>query len=314
MATAELNELEAKKKKLIKKKRKLRAKRRFIVLLFLLICVGTIFVVLKAPFFNVKTIVCVGQSSLSEEEIIKIAGAKTNVNIFSTGVGTMKRSLAAHPGIAECNVRRLFPNKIKIWVRESKAVVCVEQSGTLLLADNNGQIIKSLDAKNADNAKGIARLAEFQPASIEVGKCIFSKDDATHNVLRDCVGILDNLGMIGDVTIIESKDLSNVKIEYQDRLTILLGSYENAEYKLTFVKKVINEELSKYEKATLDYRGSNLHVGPKVEEESPPADTEEKPQEQGEDTDKQAEGEKSDKPAESEKSEEQTKSTETSEN
>lgn len=292
MAVAELNDIETKKKKLIKKKRKIRAKRRFIVLLFLLVCVGTIFVVLKAPFFNVKTIVCVGQTSLPEEEVIKIAGAKTDVNIFSTGVGTMKRRLAAHPGIAECNVRRLFPNKIKIWVRESKAVICIEQGVVFLLADKDGRIIKSVDAKNEDAAKGIARLAEFKPQSTAVGECIFSKEDATHNVLRECVGVLDSLDMIGDVTMIDGKDLSDIKIEYQDRLTILLGSYENAEYKLTFVKKVINEELSKYEKATLDYRGSKLYVGPRTEE-LPTVDTEEKAEGQGEDTDKPAEGEKS---------------------
>ncbi len=291
MAT-ELNEFEAKKKKLIKKKKKVRAKRRFIVLLFLLVCIGTIFVVLKAPFFNVKTIVCVGQTSLTETEIIKIAGAKTDVNIFSTGVGTMKRRLAAHPGIAECNVRRLFPNRIKIWVRESKAVVCIEQNGVFLLADKNGQIIKSIDAKTKEAAKGIAGIKDFEPASTVVGEYIFSKADAKHNVLLDCIGILDSLGMIGDVTQIDAADLSDIKLEYQDRLSILLGSYENVEYKLTFVKKVIGEELLKYEKAILDYRGTSLYVGPRVQEELPPTEPEKETESEAAGTDKPKEDEK----------------------
>ncbi len=304
MAVTEISELEARKKKLIKKKKKIRAKRRFIVLLFLLVCISTIFVVLKAPFFNVKTIVCVGQTSLPEEEVIKIAGAKTDVNIFSTGVGTMKRRLSAHPGIAECNVRRLFPNKIKIWIRESKAVVCIEQNGVFLLADKNGQIIKSIDAKTKDASKGIAGLVNFKPASVAVGEYIFGKDNANHNVLLDCIGILDNLGMIGEVTKIDGTDLSDIKIEYQDRLSILLGSYENVEYKLTFVKKVISEELSKYEKAILDYRGTSLYVGPRIEDEQPSVDTE-----------KKAEGKNAeDKNTEADKPDEQTKSTDATEN
>ncbi len=243
VAKTELNEFEAKKKKLIRKKKQSRAKRRFIVLLFLLVCIGTIFVVLKAPFFNVKTIVCVGQNSLSQEEVIKIAGAKTDVNIFSTGVGTMKRRLAAHPSVAECNVRRLFPNKIKIWIRESKAVICTENNGKFLLADKNGRIIKSIDEKNKDAANGIARLENFEPASTTVGEYIFNNDDAVHNITLECIGILDKLGMIDKVTKMDGTDLSDLKIEYEDRLSILIGGYEEMDYKLTFIKKVIDEEL-----------------------------------------------------------------------
>ncbi len=298
MAVNEINEFETQKKKLIRKKKQTRAKRRFIIFLFLLACVGTIFVVLKAPFFNVKTIVCVGQTALSQEEVIKIAGAKTDVNIFSTGVGTMKRRLAAHPSIAECNVRRLFPNKIKIWVRESKAVVCIEQNGTFLLAEKHGQIIKSVDAKDTDAAKGVARLENFEPSSTDVGGYIFNKEDAVHNVTLDCIGIFETLGITEQISKIDASNLSDIKIEYQDRLTILLGSYEQMEYKLTFIKKVIDENISKYEKAILDYRGSTLYVGPKNAEETAPS-----AQEDGDAQKENTDAEKSD--------EEETKTTQT---
>ncbi len=276
----ENNELEIKKKQLVKKKKRNRAKRRFIVFLFLFICIGTIFTILKAPFFNVKTIICIGQETISQEEIIKIAGARTNVNIFSTGVGTMKRRLNANPGIAECNVRRLFPNKIKIWIRESKAVVCVENGGAILLCDKNGQIIKVVDTKEENAGKGIAKLCEFEPLSAKVGEYIKNSEDATHTIAFECIGILEKLGMINNVTSISASDLSDIKIEYQDRLYIMLGSYEKMEYKLTFVKKVIDESLSKYERAILDYRGSNLYVGPRSEEgQSPDIQEGEKPEE-----------------------------------
>ncbi len=266
MSKAELSEFEVKKKKLIKKKKKTRVKRRFIVFLFLLVCISTIFVVLKAPFFNVKTIECIGQTTLSQEEVIKIAGAKTDVNIFSTGVGTMKRRLSEHPVISECNVRRIFPNKIKIWVREAKPVICVEDNGMFLLADKNGSIIKSVDAKTKDAAEGISKLANFKPASVKVGENMFDKADSGHRVILDCIGVLDKLDMIGNVTSIEASDLSDISLQYQDRLSIMLGSYDDMDYKLTFIKKVIDENISKYEKAILDYRGENLYVSPKSEE------------------------------------------------
>ena len=56
---AEVADFEAKKKQIIKKKKRARAKRRLIVFMFLFVCVGIIFTVLKAPVFNVKGIMCV---------------------------------------------------------------------------------------------------------------------------------------------------------------------------------------------------------------------------------------------------------------
>jgi cell division septal protein FtsQ len=263
---AEISEFEAKKRQLIKKKRRNRLKRRFIVFMFLFICMAIIFTVLKAPFFNVKTIICVGQQELTEEQVIKIAGAKTNVNIFSTSVKTMKRNLSENPAVAECNVRRLFPNKIKIWVRESKAVAYAESGGLFLLTDKNGQIIKVFDAKEPDSVKGIARLENFKPEATELGKYIKKKDDPVHNKVFECIEILDKLQLIDNVTMISASDLSDIRIDYKDSLYIMLGSYEQMEYKLTFIKKVISENLSEYEKAILDYRGKSLYVGPRVEE------------------------------------------------
>ncbi len=264
---AEIADFEAKKKHIIKKKKRARAKRRLIVFLFLFVCVGIIFTVLKAPVFNVKGIMCVGQQELSEEEIIKIAGAKTGVNIFTTGVKIMKRNLAENPLIAESNVRRIFPDKIKIWVREAKPVLMAEMGSSIILADKKGQIIKTIEKERIQQSISAAKLDGFEPASNIPGESIYKKDDAVHSKISECAEILERLGMLEKVTKISASDLSDIRIDYEDRLNILLGDYENMDYRLTFIKKVISENLSKYEKAVLDYRGKNLYVGPSSEEQ-----------------------------------------------
>lgn len=262
-------EFERKKQQLKKKKRRARAKRRFVVFVFLFVCIGIIFTVLKAPVFNVKSIVCVGQDELTEEQIIKIAGAKTDVNIFSTGISAMKRRLAENPAIAECNVRRLFPNKIKIWVRESKPALAIRSGEGFLLADSNGKIIKIVEGKAAEIAESLAKLEEFEPATATLGGSIYKQDDVVHTKTAECVSILAELEMLDKITMISAADLSDIKLDYQDRLYIMLGTYDQMEYKLTFIKKVISESLSEYEKANLDYRGKNLYVGPRVDEDAP---------------------------------------------
>lgn len=286
---AEVADFEAKKKQIIKKKKRARAKRRLIVFMFLFVCVGIIFTVLKAPVFNVKGIMCVGQQELSEEDVIRIAGAKTDVNIFTTGVKVMKRNLAENPLIAESNVRRIFPDKIKIWVREAKPVLMAEMGSSIILADKNGQIIKTIEKDRLQDGITVARLEGFESASNVPGESIYKKDDAVHGKISECAEILQRLEMLDKVTMISASDLSDIRIDYEDRLNILLGDYENMDYRLTFVKKVISENLSKYEKAVLDYRGKNLYVGPKDEEQPLAEDGE--PTQNEKNDDKAADGE-----------------------
>lgn len=264
--TAEITELQKKKKQLIKKKRRNRIKRRLVVFAFLFVCMAIIFTVLKAPFFNVKSILCVGQHALTEEQIIKIAGAKTGANIFSTAIKTMERRLNEDPNIEICNVRRLYPNQIKIWIREAKALAYVEYNDLFLFVDKTGQIINVADKKETEKTKGIARLDGIEPVTTKLGEYIFAAADPVHQKTFECMEILTNLEMIDKVSMISAADLSDIKVDYDERLFIMLGSYEKMEYKLTFVKKVISQNLSDYEKAILDYRGQKLYVGPRTED------------------------------------------------
>ena len=272
-----VNDIEAKKRELIKKRRRNRLKRRFIVFVFILVCTGIIFTVLKAPFFNIQSIMCVGQQVMTEEEIIKIAEAEIGKNIFSTNVKAMKHRLASEPKIAESNVRRLYPNKIKIWVREAKTVASLESGGQWIFVDKAGKVINVIDKTEGEKLEDIAVLLDFEPASTKLGESIVDPENQTHKKAIECLNMLDKLELIDKTTSISTTDISDIRIDYDKRLYIMLGGYEQMEYKLTFIKKVITENLSKYERANLDYRGKRLYVGPRVEEEQheEPANTDE---------------------------------------
>jgi len=56
------------------------------------------------------------------------------------------------------------------------------------------------------------------------------------------------------------RDSSDIKVYIESRLEIMFGSTDNIDYKVKFVSTVINENISKYEHAVLDFRGSKLYV------------------------------------------------------
>ena len=186
-------------------------------------------------------------------------------NIFSTNIRAIKRRLGDNPQIAESNVRRLFPNKVKIWVKEAKVSAYLEHEKRFLCIDEKGKIIKILEGENAKEPPKVAKLEGIEVANSDAGKKIAAEDDARAGELFECMDILSQLDMLEKVNYINFGDLSDIKIDYENRLYMLLGSYENMEYKLKFIKKVIAENISEYEKALFDYRGEKLYVGPRDE-------------------------------------------------
>ncbi len=251
------------KRDMLKKKRKTRIKRRLTIFVFLLVCIGLIVAVLKAPFFNVKTIYSVGQQSMTEEEILNLAKLQTGNNIFVTNIRAVKKRLTENPEIAEVNVRRVFPDKIKIMVKEAKPVAYAEHESRFLMIDLWGKIIKVISGEETAEVPAIARIEGVEIASAEPGERITAEGDARAGKMFECMEILAELEMLDKINYINFSDLSDLQLDYENRLYMLLGSYDNMDYKLKFSKKVIDENISEYEKALFDYRGDKLYVGPR---------------------------------------------------
>ncbi len=96
--------------------------------------------------------------------------------------------------------------------------------------------------------------------SFEQGRMIKSDDESKLKEIIEVINALHNFGMLKRATKIDAQNTSDVKVYIENRLEILYGSFEDFEYKTRFVSSVINENLSRYESAILDFRDSKLYV------------------------------------------------------
>ena len=267
-----------KKKEIMRKKRhKIRVKKRLVVFVFIVLCTAVIVTVLKAPFFNIASIECTGQEKLSSEYILSVAKVKTGGNIFSVNVEAAKRSVAAIPAVAEANVQRIFPDKIRITVKECTEAAFVKSGGNLFVIDPKGKIIRAVPDDEAGRPE-ISEILGIAPISEKPGEIISDEKDIVAQQAYECIGLLNELGMLGKVKVIDLRNLSDFRIGYDNRLEIYLGGCENMDYKLKFIRKVIEENISEFEKAKLDYRGDKLYVG--ALDEEIPVDGENEPAEE----------------------------------
>ena len=141
----------------------------------------------------------------------------------------MKRRLSETPEISESNVRRLFPNRLKIWVREAKKTGYIKLNGGFALIDLNGKIVSLVGDDEAEMTSSLTEVVGLKTVSEIAGQRITAGDDAKAEKIFECMRIMDKLGMLPMIKKINASDLSDIKLDYENRLNIFLGSYEDIE-------------------------------------------------------------------------------------
>lgn len=269
--------LERKKQNMMKRRRKIRIKRRFMIFMFLLVCAVIILTVFKAPFFDIKEIACEGQGDMAIEEIVKVSGLNEGENIFSAGVKEAEQNLKNHPEIDDATVQRSFPNKIKIGLKRAVPAAYAKIGTKVLIIDKKGAIIRVANDADETAVEGLAEIQGVQIVNEDAGKVISANDDVRATELYSFMEFLDKSEMLQKITLIDFSDLSDIKMEYEDRLQIVIGDKNNMDYKIKFINKIINERLSAHERAKINCRGDEFIVGPieeekESDEEKPKAD------------------------------------------
>lgn len=261
---AELNSIDKRKLELKKTRRNQRIKRKLIIFSAFAIALGVTVIIFKAPFFNIKEVVCVGQERLSEEEILKYAKVVKGENVFITSLKDVKTRLSKIPYVKESNARRIFPDKIKLWVRECQPAFVTKNEGKFIVCDTEAKVLEIVP----ENAENLCEITFPKSFSGDAGKQLIPSDSAENIKFLEIIKTMGDLNLINYTTTIDFTDISDIIILYDGRLKIKLGNTTDVSYKLKFIKEVIDKNISSHERATIDYTGETLFVG-QFEEDKP---------------------------------------------
>ena len=191
-------------------------------------------------FFNANEIVVSGTSQYyTEEEIIRASGLKTGKSLLFTDTsGAEAKIRDACPYVNTVTVTREFPSKIHIKIRESSVCAAVEFDGELWLIDQNCRVLgKAEETDQCMIVKGLEVVNASVGSTIEIEDDAISKLDYTKIVLT---------GLCGDefsrqVTELNMENLGNITLNIGRKYTVILGSGEKLEYKLSRVESVIGQ-------------------------------------------------------------------------
>lgn len=125
--------------------RQLEKKIRSVILVILIICIGTAIGLVFTPIFHVQEVWCEGNNRISQEEILGVAQVELGKNIFSQSLSGIKGRVEQISMIEEAKAKRIFPNKIKIWVRECVPAGYIHTDNKLVVSDMSGIVLEIID-------------------------------------------------------------------------------------------------------------------------------------------------------------------------
>lgn len=101
-----------------------------------------------SPYLSVDEIIIEGNSRITEEEILRVAGISGGMNILTVNSGYAKEGLLAHPYIEEVKISRKLPGTVRIEIieREPYALVLFDE---LRVMDKKGIVFKEYEAMDS---------------------------------------------------------------------------------------------------------------------------------------------------------------------
>ena len=258
-----------KKRKLTRKVLRRRRIIRRLTALAMLLCVIaagiylTVTMLFKVSAIQVRTAdgVVSEAGGYSSEQIVQALGVNLEENIFSFDPASKAAALEqVFPLLENIRVERDYPGTVVIQVTEAQPAYTMETSGGWLTLSASLKILSSDAAQPA----GLPTLYGGEPVSQTPGTQLSfeqpapagsaasdsaASDSASGTAeeagdkrldsLNTLLAALDALGMRGDVTRIEFADPEEMSFLYQDRISVLLGTLNELDYKLKLAQHVL---------------------------------------------------------------------------
>ena len=207
----------------------------------------------------------------SADSILQALGVQVEDNIFSFEPGAKAAALEQQfPLLESIRVVRDYPNTVVVQVTQAVPAYAMEAGGSWLTLSEQFKILES----SPTQPQGLCTLWGGEVASATPGQQLAfaarqsdsgsaSEQDTTQSPL-EALGTLqtklEEYGLLDQVTRLEFAETEQIAFLYQDRISVLLGTLNDLDYKLDRARYMLNNEDGKGCAATDTGRLDFSHV------------------------------------------------------
>lgn len=221
-------------------KRKNRKKIRGLLLLVIIMISTLITLCIKLPYFNIKNIEITGNVNASNAEINNIAKIQMGSNIFSDSFIDSKKQIMENPYIQSVKIKKAFPSKIIIEIKEKTAMFYGKANNNYYIIDNKGTLLEK-----RSNIKGmnLVNLIGFNYGKVEAGDLIGAKTDRKISVLLEISNIIEDYRKTNNnskITIADVRNVLDVKVLFGN-MYIKFGTTQDLKNKFNKAVNIITQ-------------------------------------------------------------------------
>lgn len=240
--------------KLAKKEAKKEAKKHKGNNILFYIAFGLVFVILSVSlsltvFFNVETVEVEDSLIYTADEVIAASGVTMGENVFLISSEKIESNIVtALPYIKSVDVQKRLDNKIVITVHETYDYMVVASNSGFAVLSPEKKVLRFLEGSYPKN---LVHVFGLKVSNVHVGEKAVFDSTTSEKALDELIPMLIKTGFsqTGEINVF---DLSSIKIQYDDRILINIGTQSELEYKLTFAMQAINTSIEEDAVGTLN--------------------------------------------------------------
>lgn len=218
----------------------------YILILFLIAVTGITLSI--TVFFNTKEIQVKGSDNHTAEEIIGYAQVKKGDNLFRMNLEQIRsRIIEKTIDIDEVSVERHLPNTLYIELFPAAPAAVVVGDGKYLVLSAGGRMIDQTDS--LENYSDLFVLSGIDLSDVAIGE--FAVSNQQYQTVQAIMTAIEEAELTG-ICGLELVDGVSIKLNYEDRVTLVLGSMLEIDSKLSMAKKVLTENIAATEEGIID--------------------------------------------------------------
>ncbi len=202
---------------------------RWMVLIVAVLTVAAF--VVYGQVFKARSITVQGNSIVSDEEVLRLAGLSLGVNTLSLNESAIERGIESNHYLSFVCVNVQLPDKLTIRVRERVPAAVIKYCGILYVLDSRGMVLaESLDT-DIDHP-GLVAVEGFDIRLCEVGRTLSVVSAARMGVYTSVLMELKVMGALDQMRELDLADMDNLYLVSTDGYAVRLGDSQGLHAKL----------------------------------------------------------------------------------
>jgi cell division protein FtsQ len=205
--------------------------------------------------FRCEKIVVEGVTRYQEADIISASSLGYGKNIFlANKTAAADKIEAMYPYIEEAQIRLSIPNTLKISVTEATPEYYIQDGTRYYIISKNSKLLEQVIERD----QNIPTIIGCKLKDPKVGDIVNVENNKVITVLNQVAESMTSNAVTG-IKEINLSDMANIELNYEDRITIVIGMPEDINYKIRTAMTIIYTKLSETDSGRLNC--SNLIEG-----------------------------------------------------